>query len=152
MTLLPWGWFSFSPKSHSWKTRRQCRHVFAIFQACCAIVLPVNTEVLFFAFCCEIWHKRWMNRHPEKLRGGQTCFLMVFRAVLRLSNYFFCSIFSREFCLSYFSCFFQLCKEHFNFSAEIVRKESRVYLALMSVSSMSYDLSFNEVSTLSQSH
>ena len=73
MTFLPCGWFVFHQRTTVGQTRGQCRHVCAIFQACRAIVLPVNTEVLFFAFWCEIWHKRWINRHPEKLRGGHTC-------------------------------------------------------------------------------
>ena len=32
------------------------------------------TSTDFFAFCCENWHKRWMNRHLVSVRGGQTCF------------------------------------------------------------------------------
>ena len=69
------------------KTRRRRRHFCEFFQASCAI----------FAFYCENWHKRWMNRRPLNLRGGQLCFLMVFHADLRqISNYLFCAISSRE--------------------------------------------------------
>ena len=36
------------------KTRRRCRHVCAIFQACCAIFMPVDTQVLFFHFAVKL--------------------------------------------------------------------------------------------------
>ena len=47
-----------------------------------------------------------MNRHPVSLRGDQTCFLMVFRAILRqIIAYCFCT----TFCISFLSrLFFQL--------------------------------------------
>ena len=51
----------------------------------------------FFAFCCENWHKRWMNRHPVSLRGGQTFFFMAFHTILRqILNFGFSAISSHE--------------------------------------------------------
>ena len=53
---------SLSPSpSHSWKNAQTSLWYF----------LPVDT---IFSFCCENWHKRWMNRHHVSLRGGHTCF------------------------------------------------------------------------------
>ena len=73
------------------------RHVCASFQACCAIICQWSRKYWFFTFCCENWHKRWMNWHPESLRHGQTCFFMVFHAILRLiSNRLFCAIYPPE--------------------------------------------------------
>ena len=54
-----------------------------------------HASTVFFAFCCENWHIRWMNRHPVcRLKGwGKTCFLMVFHAILRQILIFcFCAI------------------------------------------------------------
>ena len=42
----------YNERVHNRYCRRR-RYVCAIFQACCAIFLPVDTQVLFFAFCCE---------------------------------------------------------------------------------------------------
>ena len=89
-TWNKYSWTAFW-KPFQGKTRRWRRHVCAIFQPWCAICLPMDTQALFFAFCCENWHRRWMNRHPKSLRHGQTC-LMVFHAILRqISNYEFLS-------------------------------------------------------------
>ena len=63
----------------SWKTRRQRRHVCAIFQARCAIFLPVDPQVLsflHFAVKIDIY-----DGLIDPLWGGQTCFLMVFHAI-----------------------------------------------------------------------
>ena len=51
-----------------------------------------------------------MKRGPVSLRGGQTCFFMVFHAILRqISNFCFCAIFS--FLSVLFFTFFQLCSQ-----------------------------------------
>ena len=67
----------------------------------CAIILPVDMQLLFFfAFCCENWHLRWMNRHPVcRLKGwGKTRLLMVFHAILRQILFFcFCA---NSYCLA----------------------------------------------------
>ena len=55
------------------KTRR---HVCASFQACCAIICQWSRKYWFFTFCCENWHKRWMNKQPVRLSGGQTFFFL----------------------------------------------------------------------------
>ena len=56
------------------------------------LFLPVNTEVLFFAFCCGNQHLRWISTHHVCQSGGQTCFLVVFHAILRqISIYCFCA-------------------------------------------------------------
>ena len=49
------------------------------------------------AFYCENLHRRWMNRYPVSLMGGQTSFSMVFQALLmQILNYRFCAISSCE--------------------------------------------------------
>ena len=53
---------------------------------------------VFFPFC---WRSGWiiwlMNRHHLSLRGGHTCFVMVFHSILRqYSNYRFCALSSRD--------------------------------------------------------
>ena len=93
---------SFAPivgKPRGWR-----RHVCAIFHASCAILLPMDTQVLFFiSLSCEIWRMRRMNRYLVKYRGGQTCFLIVFHAFL------LCYFWVWAFCLCYFLYVFQLC-------------------------------------------
>ena len=78
-----------------------------VFQACYAIFLASwHTITVLFAFCCENWHKRWMNRHPLSLK--QTCCSMVFQATLmQIWNYCFCAISSRELsvCAIFFTFF-----------------------------------------------
>ena len=68
------------------KTHRQCRHDLLFFRLVVLFLCHCNgkeivsdMQVLFFAFCCENWHIRWMNRHPVSCRGGQTFFFMAFR-------------------------------------------------------------------------
>ena len=93
-------------------TRRRHRHICAIFQACCANFLPLDTRILFF--CILLWklNIRCMNRHPVSVgsRGGQTCFLMVFHASLRqILNCYFCAISLWELPVcAIFYAFFQL--------------------------------------------
>ena len=93
-------------------TRRRHRHICAIFQACCANFLPLDTRILFF--CILLWklNIRCMNRQPVSVgsRGGQTCFLMVFHASLRqILNCYFCAISSWELPVcAIFYAFFQL--------------------------------------------
>ena len=64
LTLTPGMLYAYPLDLLSWKTRRQRRHVCAIFQASFAICLPVDTQMFFFSFFCENWLLRWMNRHP----------------------------------------------------------------------------------------
>ena len=77
-----------------------------IFRLAVLSFSPVDTQVLFFAFCREIWIIRWMNRHPVSLRGCQTSFLMVCHAILRqiLNS-------SRELSVYVFFILFQLCAQ-----------------------------------------
>ena len=95
-------WMSFvavATKKHSWKNAQTAQTLLCYFSALLCYFLPVDTQVLVncFAFCCENWHKRWMNRHPVSLRGGQTCVLMVIHTILRhISNSCFCAVHSRE--------------------------------------------------------
>ena len=76
------------------------------FQAFCAIFATGHASTVFFAFCCQNWPIRWMSRHIVSLRVVQTCFLMVFYAIMRLIlNDCFCAIFLRELsvCASFYA-------------------------------------------------
>ena len=96
-------WKPFSGK----KTRIWHRHVCAIVQPWCAICLSMGMQVLFFAFCCENWHRKlWIDKkHPRSLRRGQTCFLMFF-------TQFWGKFRIMSLCLCYFLSFFQLWSYH----------------------------------------
>ena len=75
------------------KTRWQRRHVCAIFQACCAIVLTMNTQVLFF--CILLWNLTYDTDEytPCKLKEWSNV-LLVFHPILRqIWNYCFCAMF-----------------------------------------------------------
>ena len=58
------------------KTCRQRKHVCAIFQACCAIVLPVDTWVLFFLHFTVKFH---ITQTPSKVKGWPN---MLFNGIL----------------------------------------------------------------------
>ena len=80
------------------KTRKRRGTCLCYYSALLSYILPVDTQVVFFAFCCENGHIRWMNRHPVSLKNGQIWFLMVFHVILKqISNYCFCTISLREF-------------------------------------------------------
>ena len=62
-----------------------------------------------------------MNRHPASLRVGQTCFLMVFHAILgQLSDYCFFAIFSCEILLV-FSCVFSNYGQELNCMGAVIK-------------------------------
>ena len=64
------------------------------------LALTKNLQLCFQSFCAKLVTCclcYWMNRHSLSLKGGQTCFLLVFHAILRLIlNYSFCAISSCE--------------------------------------------------------
>ena len=95
------------------KTRR---YVCVFFQTCCAIFCLWTGKYCFFV---KIWHIRWMKKHQVSLRGGQTCFLMVFHAMS-----------SREFLsvlfLTFFSCPGRMIAN--SIPARLVAKRMRVAL------------------------
>ena len=103
---------------HSWKNAQTVQTRLCNFQACCAIFLPVDAQVLFFILLWG-WHKRSMNKRPVSLRDGRTCVLMVVHTILRqISNSCSCAFHSRELSVcAIFLRFFQLCRfvHTFNF-------------------------------------
>ena len=64
------------------------------------LALTKNLQLCFQSFCAKLVTRclcYWMNRHSLSLKGGQTCFLLAFHAILRLIlNYSFCAISSCE--------------------------------------------------------
>ena len=56
----------FTTTKHSWKN--------ALFFSVAVLFFFQRTrKYRFFPFCCENWHRRWMNRYPVSLRCSQTC-------------------------------------------------------------------------------
>ena len=113
------------------KTHRQCRHDLLFFRLVVLFLCHCNgkeivsdMQVLFFAFCCENWHIRWMNRHPVSFRGGQTFFFMTFHTILGpILNYGFCAISSRVIFFTFFPTIKRMTLQRyfFCFSSKIIR-------------------------------
>ena len=83
-------------QGHSWKNTRTAQTRLCYFSGLlCHFFASWHAITVLFAFCCENWHIRWMNRHPLSLK--QTCCSMVFQATLmQIWNYCFCAISSHE--------------------------------------------------------
>ena len=98
---------------HSWKNAQTAQTRLCYFSGFLCYFCHWTCKYCFFAFCCQNWPLRWMSRHSVSWRVGQTCFLMVFYAIMRLIlNDCFCAIFLRELsvCASFYAMwFFQLC-------------------------------------------
>ena len=78
------------------KTLRRRRHVSAIVRTFCAIFLPVDTQLLYFLFCCGNWRIR-------------PCLLMVFHAISCWGKFqIFASLLLHRVSVCYFLRFFQL--------------------------------------------
>ena len=80
------GWFALLPiehmpfvglhkpqgQGHSWKNTRTAQTRLCYFSGLlCHFFASWHAIIFLFAFCCENWHIRWMNRHPLSLK--QTC-------------------------------------------------------------------------------